>query len=116
MSDARPAPATQGSCDQWCPRDGLLQEDADISATSKSSFLGMRKLAAVLFDEAHAEAWTIRPDVARAIQPSHPEDSSYARAAETLRGRDFAVTSHTDGPLDAAALAHADVLVIAHPS
>src|SRR5829696_10580403 len=56
----------------------------------------MRKLAAVLFDEAHSEAWTIRPDVARAIQPSHPGDSSFAAAAAALRERDFTVASHID--------------------
>ena len=39
------------------------------------------------------------------IQPSHPEDSSYARAAEALRARDFTVAAHTDGPLTAEALA-----------
>ena len=72
--------------------------------------------ARVLFDESHCQAWTIRPEVARAVQPSHPGDSSYARAADALRARDFAVSAHTDGPLDAAALAGADVLVIAHPS
>ena len=29
-------------------------------------------VARVLFDEAHSEAWTIRPDVAREMQPAHP--------------------------------------------
>jgi hypothetical protein len=77
---------------------------------------GMTKLARVLFDESHSEAWTIRPDVARQIQPSHPADSSYARAAELLSARDFTVAAHTDGPLTAEALSVADVLVIAHPS
>ena len=43
-----------------------------------------RPIARVLFDEAHGEAWTIRPERARAIQPSHPQDSSYALAAEAL--------------------------------
>jgi Family of unknown function (DUF6421) len=76
----------------------------------------MPKLARVLFDEAHSEAWTIRPEVAAAIQPSHPGDSSFARAAEALRERDFTVASHVGGPLDAGALADADVLVVAHPS
>ena len=42
------------------------------------------KLARVLFDESHSEAWTIRPELAIEMQPSHPEDSSYAIAAETL--------------------------------
>src|SRR4051794_16774503 len=76
----------------------------------------MPHAARVLFDEAHHEAWTIRPEVAQQIQPSHPEDSSYARAADLLRRRDFAVAAHTGGPLTGEALQGADVLVIAHPS
>jgi len=75
-----------------------------------------RPIATVLFDEAHGEAWTIRPEIARAIQPSHPEDSSYALAAESLRARDLDVVAHLEGPLDATVLGTADVLVLAHPS
>ncbi|MGZ8665498.1 MAG: DUF6421 family protein [Solirubrobacterales bacterium] len=74
------------------------------------------KLARVLFDEAHSEAWTIRPELAAEIQPAHPADSSLATAAEALASRDFEVAAAADGPLDAEALAAADVLVIAHPS
>jgi hypothetical protein len=70
----------------------------------------------VLFDEAHSEAWTIRPELARTMQPAHPGDASYARAAELLGSRDFSVAANTDGPLTADALAGVDVLVIAHPS
>src|SRR3954454_20759935 len=69
----------------------------------------MRALARIHFDEAHSNAWTIRPEVAAEINPSHPADSSYARAAEILRAHDFEV-GH-EGALDGA-----DVLVIAHPS
>lgn len=76
----------------------------------------MRTLATILFDEAHSEAWTIRPEVAGAINPSHPADSSYARAAEILRAHDFEAGAHTEGAIDAAALGAAAVLVIAHPS
>jgi hypothetical protein len=76
----------------------------------------MSKVARVLFDEAHSEAWTIRPEVARLIQPRHPEDSSYARAAAALAARDFSVAAHTEGPLTPGVLAGADVLVLAHPS
>jgi hypothetical protein len=72
--------------------------------------------AQVLFDEAHSEAWTIRPELARAMQPAHPGDASYARAAELLGSRDFSVAANTDGPLTPDALADIDVLVIAHPS
>src|SRR5688572_23582974 len=71
-------------------------------------------IARVVFDEAHSQAWTIRPDVARAMQPSHPEDSSYARAADVLRRHGFAVDAHTDGAL--APDGGTAVLVIAHPS
>src|SRR3954454_15043921 len=64
----------------------------------------------ILFDEAHTEAWTIRPELAQEINPSHTADSSYARAAEILRAHDF-VVEH--GALDLDGVA---VLVIAHPS
>ncbi|MDX6583371.1 MAG: hypothetical protein QOI10_2555 [Solirubrobacterales bacterium] len=70
----------------------------------------------VLFDESHSEAWTIRPEVAGAIQPAHPGDSSLERAARSLAEREFAVAAHTDGPLTDDVLAEAAVLVIAHPS
>jgi hypothetical protein len=72
--------------------------------------------ARVLFDEAHSEAWTIRPEVAQAMQPSHPEDSSYVLAAAALRRRDLEVAVHASGSLDADVLAGTDVLVLAHPS
>ena len=77
-----------------------------------------RTVARVLVDESHAQAWTTRPEVARAMQPAHPEDSSYVRAADALRARGLAVAAHVDPavPLDAAVLAQADVLVLAHPS
>src|SRR5881227_2791803 len=73
-------------------------------------------MARVLFDEAHSEAWTIRPEVARAMQPSHPEDSSYALAAEALRSRGLDAEAHLSGRLTARALDGVAVLVIAHPS
>ena len=72
--------------------------------------------ARILFDESHSQAWTVRPDVAAAIQPSHPEDSSYAHAADALRKHDLAVAVHESGPLAGAVLDGADVLVLAHPS
>jgi hypothetical protein len=72
--------------------------------------------ARVLFDEAHSEAWTVRPDLARSMQPSHPRDSSYALAAETLAAGDFAVAANIDEPLTVERLRDVDVLVIAHPS
>jgi hypothetical protein len=73
------------------------------------------KLAKVVFDEFHSEAWTIRPDVARRMQPAHPGDSSLAEAARTLATRDFEVLYNATGPLTAQ-LGDTDVLVIPHPS
>ncbi|WP_219469145.1 DUF6421 family protein [Nonomuraea rhizosphaerae] len=76
----------------------------------------MQAFPRVLFDEAHSESWTIRREVAEAINPAHPDDTSYARAAELLRRLGHTVTAHVSGPLDAGTLAEQDVLVIAHPS
>jgi len=73
-------------------------------------------LARIIFDEAHSEAWTIRPELARQMQPAHPGDASYARAAAALAERDFVVDAHAEGQLTEEALAGAGVLVIAHPS
>ena len=73
-------------------------------------------LARVVFDESHSEAWTIRPELARAMQPAHPGDSSYARAAAVLAERDFVVMPNVEQPLTEKTLRDAGVLVIAHPS
>ena len=70
----------------------------------------------VLFDEAHSEAWTIRPELASRMQPAHPGDSSYARAAALLGARDFSVDGNHDRPLSLETLGACDLLVIAHPS
>ena len=73
-------------------------------------------LARVVFDESHNEAWTVRPELARQMQPAHPGDASYARAAAALAERDFVVEVNADQPLTGEALIGAGVLVIAHPS
>jgi uncharacterized membrane protein len=78
--------------------------------------LEQRRIARVLFDEFHSEAWSISPDAARQMQPEAPFDSSYAKAARFLAERDFAVGRNADTPLTQATLCESDVLVIAHPS
>jgi hypothetical protein len=75
-----------------------------------------RPVIRVLFDEAHGNAWSVRPEKAAAMQPWHPQDASYARAAQALRARRADVVAHEDGLLDAATLRDADVVVLAHPS
>ncbi len=69
----------------------------------------------MIFDEAHSEAWTIRPELAGQMQPVHPADASYARAAELLAARAARVSANTE-PLDGGVLDACDLLVIAHPS
>ena len=73
------------------------------------------KLARVVFDEFHSEAWTIRPNLAKRMQPAHPGDASLAAAAAALAERDFEVLYNATGPLTAQ-LGDTDVLVIPHPS
>ena len=74
-----------------------------------------RKFARVLFDEFHSESWSCSVERAREMQPENPANSSYQRAAEALAARDFAVSRNVAQPLESAALAAADVLVLAHP-
>ena len=72
--------------------------------------------ARVLFDEAHSEAWTIRAELSRQMQPAHPADSSYTRAAGLLADHEFVVAPNAARALSAQTLRDCDVLVIAHPS
>ena len=81
-----------------------------------TTILQQTRTARVLFDEAHGESWSIRPQAAEGMRPEHPAAASYALAAAALAERDFAVAVHASGPLGGEALAAADVLVIAHPS
>ena len=59
------------------------------------------KLARVLFDEVHSEAWTIRPELAERMQPAHPARLLLRRCR---RGARAAATSRSrptpSGPLD----------------
>ncbi len=75
-----------------------------------------RTFPSVLFDEAHSEAWSIRPETVAQMNPRHPGDAGYLRAAAALRESGMRVDAHTSGPLTALALADRDVVVLAHPS
>ncbi len=74
----------------------------------------MRPLARVLVDESHRQAWSTRPDVAARMNPVNPADASYAVAAEAAQRAGLEVAVHETGPIDDAALAEVDVLVIPH--
>jgi hypothetical protein len=75
-----------------------------------------RAFPSVLFDEAHSEAWSIRAETVAQMNPRHPGDAGYLKAAAALRERGMRVDAHISGPLTAAALADRDVVVVAHPS
>jgi len=79
------------------------------------SSLRQRVIAHVLFDEAHGEPWSMRPEAAAALRPDRPAAASYGRAAAALAARDFTVAAHAAGPLTAEVLATADVLVLVAP-
>ena len=70
----------------------------------------------ITFDERHSQAWSIRPEATAAMQPSHPGDASYEKAADALRARRMEVTANVDLPLTGELLGRTDVLVLAHPS
>jgi len=78
--------------------------------------LQQRATVRVLFDEAHSNSWSARPDVAAQMQSAHPEDSSYASAALHLANRDFAVSVLDAGLITDELLLEVDVLILAHPS
>lgn len=76
----------------------------------------MKTFPVILFDEAHNEAWTIRREVAERMNPAHPDDSGYVKAAEVLRRLGYTVRPHVEGLVTPGLLDGCDVFVIAHPS
>ncbi len=74
----------------------------------------MRPVARVLVDESHRQAWSVRPEVAAAMNPTNPADASYQIAADQARRSGLAVDVHVTGPLTAAVLEGYDALVIPH--
>ena len=60
--------------------------------------LRQRTVAKVLFDEHHGEAWSIRPEAAARMRPSHPAAASYAAAAAELPRATSRSPRPPDGP------------------
>ena len=74
------------------------------------------KVARILFDESHSEAWTIRRELASRCSPPIPRTPptpSPPRRSPTATSRSC---PNAERPLTRETLAAADVLVIAHPS
>lgn len=78
--------------------------------------LEQRRSVRVVFDEAHQEAWSTRPELSATMRPKHPGDASYAIAARALGRRDFLVAVNEASPITAELLEGTAVLVVAHPS
>ncbi len=76
----------------------------------------MRPLARVIFDEAHRQAWSTRPEIAKSINPTNPNDAGYVTAATDLSDSGFTVGVHETGAITAATLSDADVFVVLHGS
>jgi Family of unknown function (DUF6421) len=87
-----------------------------VSVLSASPRALPRAFPSVLFDEAHSEAWSIRPETIAVMNPRHPGDAGYLKAAAALRERGMQVDAHTSGLFTRSALADHDVVVLAHPS
>ena len=74
----------------------------------------MSKTTRILIDQAHSQAWAVKPEQATKMNPANPADASYAKLAETAKEAGFDVALHETGLFDAAALGETDVLVIPH--
>ena len=74
----------------------------------------MRKIARVIFDEAHRPAWSTRPETAALINAANPADSSYEIASETLKTTGYEVDVNLDAGQQLAT--KPDVLVLLHGS
>ena len=76
----------------------------------------MKKLAHILIDQAHRQAWAVDLDVAKTLNPANPADASYSKMAEAVAASGFGVSSFSAGVLTKESLADADVFVLPHAS
>ncbi len=76
----------------------------------------MQKKARILIDQAHQQAWAVKPEVAAVMNPANPADASYAKMAALAASHDFEIELHESGLFTDEALQNADILVIPHAS
>ncbi|MFM5905023.1 MAG: DUF6421 family protein, partial [Micrococcales bacterium] len=76
----------------------------------------MQKIARILIDQAHNQAWAVKPEVAARMNSANPSDASYSKMAQLAATSEFQVDLHESGLFTADALASADILVIPHAS
>lgn len=76
--------------------------------------ISRRNFPAIVFDEAHQQAWTTRSELAAEMNPAQPADSGYTEAARLAAGAGLRVSCHREGLITDETLAGANVLVISH--
>lgn len=74
----------------------------------------MASIGRILVDEAHRQAWTIRADVAAAMNPQNPADASLGLVADAARRAGFEVEPLASGAFSPESLAGVDIVVIPH--
>ena len=72
-------------------------------------------MSAIVFDESHAETWTLDKSLALTISPDSPENSYYGHLAELLRD-ELNLVSAAMRTWDVDLLHDSRLLIIAHPS
>ena len=70
-------------------------------------------LPKVAFDQGHMQAWSTSLEEARVINPTHPDDSSYAQVYEMLKGKGFSVIN-LKTEITQELIAGVDVLILPH--
>ncbi|MFM7013409.1 MAG: DUF6421 family protein [Actinomycetota bacterium] len=75
----------------------------------------MQKIAQILIDQSHRQAWSIDWELASKMNPINPKDASYLKMAEAAEAAGFGVSALSSA-LSKDALANADVLVLPHAS
>ena len=76
----------------------------------------MQKLAQILIDQSHRQAWALDIELASKMNPANPADASYAKMADAASAAGFGVSSFTSGPITTASLSAVDVFVLPHAS
>lgn len=76
----------------------------------------MQKIARILIDQAHNQAWAVRPEIVAAMNSANPADASYAKMVDAAKDAEFQVDLHESGLFTASVLADTDILVIPHSS
>jgi hypothetical protein len=76
----------------------------------------MKKLAHILIDQAHRQAWATDLETANKLNPANPADASYSKMVQAAESLSFSVSNFSSGHFTKEALSEADVIVIPHAS